>query len=282
MTTRSSSIARDLTASRVSRRAALTGGALALATIGTLGATAVPAQAAPPGFQLPFPCGEKWQGQTRSNHSPAEAIDFNAENDRGRPVLASAAGTVSRVADEGATSYGKWVEVDHGGGWTTRYAHLDSQSVNQGQSVAAGAEIGKLGNTGGSTGPHLHYEQRQNGSPVRITFNGQQAHYWGTRTYTSNNSCGGGQPDPDPGTSQGTVTTESLPLNVRAEPSTDAAKVGSLQSGTVVNIHCHAYGTEVTGTYGTSTLWNRIGDGRWVPDAYVFTGSDGPVQEMCN
>ena len=97
---------------------------------------------AAPNFQVPFPCNQVWEGQTRTNHSPANSVDFNRANDDGDPVVASAAGTVSRVANEGSTSYGRWVEIDHGAGWRTRYAHLSAQSVSVGQSVRIGQKIG--------------------------------------------------------------------------------------------------------------------------------------------
>ena len=152
------------------------------------------AQAAP-NFQLPFPCGQTWSGQTRTYHSPAPSVDFNRAGDYGDTVVAAAAGTVSRVGNEGNTSYGRWIEVRHSGGYTTRYAHLSVQSVRYGQSVKAGQKLGNVGSTGGSTGPHLHFEERLNGSPIRARFNGVQAYYYGSRNYTSHN-CGGGSSNP--------------------------------------------------------------------------------------
>ncbi|SDK76583.1 Peptidase family M23 [Actinopolyspora mzabensis] len=145
-------------------------------------------------FQMPFPCGQTWQGQTRSGHSPQNAVDLNRANDYGDTVVASASGTVSRVANEGNTSYGRWIEIDHGGGWTTRYAHLSVQRVPVGENVAQGETIGDVGNSGGSTGSHLHFEERYNGSAQRIDWNGSRIHYFGSRDYTSRNCGGGGNP----------------------------------------------------------------------------------------
>ena len=62
--------------------------------------------------------------------------------------------------------YGNLVELDHGGGVTTRYAHLSAYTVTAGQRVSAGALIGFQGSTGNSTGVHLHFEIRQNGEAV--------------------------------------------------------------------------------------------------------------------
>lgn len=166
--------------------------ATGLLTLGLLIAPGAltPASAAP-GFQLPFPCAEVWSGQTRSKHSPANSVDFNHyPDDYGWKVLASAAGKVTVVGYAGADSYGYWIEIDHGGGWRTRYAHLSAQNVRVGQHVARGTFIGRVGSTGNSTGPHLHYEQRLNGDDVKATFNGSRAYYWGTKNYTSHN-CGG-------------------------------------------------------------------------------------------
>jgi hypothetical protein len=140
-----------------------------------------------PNFQLPFRCGQVWAGQTRTNHSPRLSVDFNRVNDLGDTVVAAAGGRVTRVANEGNTSYGRWIEIAHGNGHRTRYAHLSSQTVSVNQSVRRGQKIGTVGSTGGSSGPHLHYEQRRDGSAVRAVFNGRTALYFGTRNYTSRN-----------------------------------------------------------------------------------------------
>lgn len=83
-------------------------------------------------------------------------IDFRMR--RGEPVLSSGSGTVVRTGRNGG--YGKMVEIDHGEGFTTRYAHLSRISVKVGEKIDKGDRIGASGNTGRSTGPHLHYEVR--------------------------------------------------------------------------------------------------------------------------
>jgi murein DD-endopeptidase MepM/ murein hydrolase activator NlpD len=89
-------------------------------------------------------------------------IDFRGEY--GEPVHATAAGRV--IAAGPAGGYGNMVEIDHGAGLTTRYGHLSRIFVEDGQWVKAGSELGAIGSTGRSTGPHLHYEVRVDGAPV--------------------------------------------------------------------------------------------------------------------
>ncbi|MGH3390821.1 MAG: peptidoglycan DD-metalloendopeptidase family protein [Actinomadura sp.] len=231
---------------------------------------AAPAQAAS-AFQMPFPCGQTWSGQTRTDHSPQNSVDFNRTNDDGDAVTAAAAGTVARVENTGSTSYGLWIEIDHGGGWRTRYAHLSGEFVSVGQSVSAGRQIGTVGTSGGSTGPHLHFEERLNGTDVRITFNGAQITYFGTASHTSRNTCVG---------PSGTVNTAGTALTVRSGPTTGNAAIGSVPDGGTVFLTCFRRGTSVTGTFGTSDIWDRVGAG-YIADAYVNTGSDEPVVPGC-
>lgn len=90
-------------------------------------------------------------------------IDFAAPI--GTPIYASADGLVSNV-EISFTGYGKKVEIDHGFGYRTRYAHMHSFVVRNGQHVKRGQMIGYVGDTGLSTAPHLHYEVFINGAPV--------------------------------------------------------------------------------------------------------------------
>lgn len=82
----------------------------------------------------------------------------------GEPIYAAKAGTVIFAGWRGG--YGNAVVIDHGGGFSTLYAHQSQIGVSAGQLVAIGDVIGYVGSTGWSTGPHLHYELRLNGSPI--------------------------------------------------------------------------------------------------------------------
>ncbi len=85
----------------------------------------------------------------------------------GAPIGAAKAGRVSFVGWD-ADGYGNWVIVDHGGGMTTRYAHMSTGTVavSVGDMVEAGDLIGGIGSTGRSTGPHLHFEVRSGALPL--------------------------------------------------------------------------------------------------------------------
>jgi murein DD-endopeptidase MepM/ murein hydrolase activator NlpD len=93
-------------------------------------------------------------------------IDIGTNGVIGKPIVAAKGGTVIFAGGNACCSYGYYVIVDHGGGFTSRYAHLSSISVSLGQNVAGGGLLGLSGSTGYSTGPHLHFEIRINGTPV--------------------------------------------------------------------------------------------------------------------
>lgn len=89
-------------------------------------------------------------------------LDFKGGH--GSPILSAAAGTVSFVGRK--AGYGNVVEVDHGHGIVTRYAHLSGFVARAGQAVLPGQQIARMGSTGRSTGTHLHFEVRVNGTAV--------------------------------------------------------------------------------------------------------------------
>jgi murein DD-endopeptidase MepM/ murein hydrolase activator NlpD len=95
---------------------------------------------------------------------PALHSGVDLREEWGTQVHATAAGVVTTAGPSGG--YGNMVEVDHGGGLSTRYGHLSAISVSPGQQVSPGAVLGRVGSTGRSTGPHLHYEVRIDGEAV--------------------------------------------------------------------------------------------------------------------
>ncbi len=97
-------------------------------------------------------------GTQRTHHG----IDLGAPT--GTPIHASGEGRVVYAGPRGG--YGNLVVIDHGNGFKTRYAHCDTVQVEVGQAVKSGDEIAAVGNTGRSTGPHLHFEVRHDDTPV--------------------------------------------------------------------------------------------------------------------
>lgn len=92
-----------------------------------------------------------------------QGIDIAGPGARGQSCYAANAGTVMVKQDPGG--YGNYILIDHGNGYSTLYGHLDSVLVQSGQKVNRGQLIGNVGQTGGVTGPHLHFEIRYQGTP---------------------------------------------------------------------------------------------------------------------
>ena len=144
-------------------------------------------------YEMPFPCGELWTGSTRPGHSPSiRAVDFNYPGgDLGRPVVAAASGTVvTAVVGRKKPSYGQYVVIDHGNGESSLYGHLDSVLVTVGQTIQAGSQLGTVGETGNASGPHLHFEERLNGSVVDAWFHATR---FPMNSAQASQNCGQGQ-----------------------------------------------------------------------------------------
>ena len=141
-----------------------------------------------PRFQLPVPCGETWVLGTYPGHDYYDVDMFPTQGEAwGRPVLASYAGKVIEAGVNGTVGArtpdnpngapgrggGYWVKIDHGRRWETQYLHLiEPPAVRVGQRVAQGEQIGRIGSTGNSGSPHLHYEQRRQRQKVETFFDG--------------------------------------------------------------------------------------------------------------
>ena len=90
-----------------------------------------------------------------------EGVDFTAA--MGTPIVAAAGGVV--VYSDYHSEYGNMIDIDHGNDFVSRYAHASKRLVKLGQVVVRGQKIAEVGNTGRSTGPHLHFEVRHRGLP---------------------------------------------------------------------------------------------------------------------
>ncbi|MEO3747930.1 M23 family metallopeptidase [Plantactinospora sp. B5E13] len=166
----------------------------AVAVLAVVAATVVLVQLLRPAgprplFQLPVACGETWQLGTYPGHDDYDVDLFPTRGEAwGRPVLASYAGEVTVAGINGSLGGrtpdnpegprgrggGYWVKIDHGGRWETQYLHLlEPPLVRVGQRVEQGEQIGKVGSTGNSGAPHLHYEQRRRWEKVEAHFDGE-------------------------------------------------------------------------------------------------------------
>lgn len=186
-------------------------------------------------FEGEFPVTQRF-GEKITDPAGHTGIDYALY--LGTPVLAAMDGTVSLTASL-STGYGSHVIIDHGHGLQTVYAHLSHISVCIGETVREGQVIGRSGNTGNSTGPHLHFEIRRLGSPIdpETVFNAGDRAKTGDRRVT-------------------------VPLlYVRSGPGTEYPIVDSLHQGAAVS-----------GETTAETVWLKIGKNRWI--AVRYQGED--------
>lgn len=243
-------------------RAALSATLLTVAV--AAGAPTASAAGPRPLFQSPAPCGQVWTATTYSGHDFSNSIDMaewsgSSNISDGEPVLASADGTVTVAGTSPAGSspdYGNYVEIDHGGGWMTRYAHLkDVPDATVGQAVAQGEQIGRIGQTGGANGSdHLHYTQFADGAAQRVWFNGAQIDTNGSDMSTWGKY---GQSDAEqilshncPQNAFVAFTEGGSPHEILYKPGTGAASIQRINAGG------HGSTTTFTGTW--SRGWTHL------------------------
>ncbi|MBI5494558.1 MAG: M23 family metallopeptidase [Deltaproteobacteria bacterium] len=132
--------------------------------VSLLPAAPVPGPGLVDGGQVSSPFGPRRDPFT---HAPTQHAGVDVAAPRGAPVRALADGRVARVED--AADYGRMVTLRHASGLESRYAHLEGAAVQPGQQIRAGQILGTVGSSGRSTGPHLHFELRQDGVVVDPT-----------------------------------------------------------------------------------------------------------------
>lgn len=124
----------------------------------------VPPYTGPPGGWT-YPLSRRYPGKNWPGHSPYWAIDIASPTGTG--VRAASAGVVAVMRNLGDRSYGRYIVLSHAGGKQTLYAHLDAFKTKQGATVKTGDLIGLSGNSGGSRGPHLHFELKPGSDTIR-------------------------------------------------------------------------------------------------------------------
>ncbi|RLP92565.1 peptidoglycan DD-metalloendopeptidase family protein [Micromonospora sp. CV4] len=243
------------------------------------------------GMALPFAVGQTWTLTSGphgwgGNESPYSSVDLAGGDQVVRAARAGAAYTMCQG----------WIRVIHDRGYSTDYYHLwNSISVN-GASVGQGAFLGNTGTDvtcgGAAYGRHVHFGLRQNSAYVPIAdhdigkwvlANGAAAYQGGARHGSAWAGAGAGLYNYGAlGLTQAVVDANGGgALTRRAGPGTGYGALGSLADGATVSVSCSANGTSHTGRYGTTALWDRLSDGSWVSDAYLWTGVNGPVNGWC-
>lgn len=246
------------------------------------------------GMRLPFAVGQSWRytgGPHRMGTRARSSIDLAGGDGR---VLATRAGLAYTMCRSGRG----WIRVVHDRGFATDYYHLERNITGDGTAVAEGAFLGNIGNDvscgGRSTGKHVHFSLRRHGQYVDI--DRYQFGKWvivaGTKLYQGAARHGsrvvrvGGTlyNYGSLGLTQGIVDTDGgTKLNRRSGPGVGYDVVGQVPDGETVTIACSARGTRHVGRGGyASDLWNKLTDGSWVSDVYVWTGTGEPVNGLCS
>jgi murein DD-endopeptidase MepM/ murein hydrolase activator NlpD len=147
-----------------------TGTPAAASPVTTGTARATPTRTPTPAAARPSRAGFIWPatGPISSYFGPSHplGIDIDLFANPNAPIVAAAAGRVTFAGGDTCCSYGLYVIIDHGNGYSTLYAHLSQINVTVGQTVAQGQLIGRGGRTGYATGNHLHFEVRLNGAVI--------------------------------------------------------------------------------------------------------------------
>ncbi|WP_320064470.1 peptidoglycan DD-metalloendopeptidase family protein [Micromonospora sp. RTGN7] len=241
------------------------------------------------GMALPFAVGQTWT-LTGGPHgwgggAPYSSVDLSG----GDQVVRAARGGTAYTMCQG------WIRVIHDRGYSTDYYHLWSSISVNGAAVGEGAYLGYTGTDvtcgGSATGRHVHFGLRQNSAYVAIAGHGigkweivaGAAYQGGARHGSAWAGIGGGVYNYGAlGFNQAVVDANGGgTLTRRSGPGSGYGSLGSVGDGATVTISCSANGTSHTGRYGTTALWNRLSDGSWVSDAYLWTGVNGPVNGWC-
>ncbi|MEV4253974.1 hypothetical protein AB0J52_12515 [Spirillospora sp. NPDC049652] len=266
------------------------------------------------GMRLPFALGQDWilRGGPHGfagTDTPYTAIDLKGGDQR---VLAAAAGTAYTICSSGKG----WIRVYHpplysgGPRLATDYYHLVGNPAFNGQHVDEGAFLGNTGTDtscgGEASSRHVHFSLGTYGtSPdppgdrTKIAIAGHAFGGWvirsgsaayegyalhGSAKCTANGDGGAtcmhnyGKL----GLSQGVVDANGgSSVQRRTGPGDGYASAGTVADGTTVTVSCTGTGTSHTGRWGATTLWDRLSDGTWMPDAFLYTGVNGPIKPAC-
>lgn len=243
------------------------------------------------GMQLPWAVGQSWAvlggpHAYDAGSGPWSSVDLAGGDQR---VLAVRDGLAY-------TPCVGMIRILHPDGYASRYYHLWNHLQTDGRQVSAGTFLGYTGTEtrcgGAANARHVHFSLMYNGNFVGIAnhvigkwlFRNGSAQYGGGALHGSTSVPVGGRIHNYGalGRTQGIVDAYGgAVLNRRSGPGTGYAVVGTVADGATVDIRCSRAGTTHTGRWGTTDLWNKLPDGSWVSDAYVYTGVSSPVNGTC-
>lgn len=246
------------------------------------------------GMRLPFAAGASWSMPGgphgwAGTDTPYSSVDLSGGNGQ---VLAARGGTAYTMCGNGKG----WIRVIHDRGYSTDYYHMFNNIAANGLAVSEGTFLGNIGTDvscgGSASGNHVHFALRQNSAYVGIAghnvggwvFQNAASAYNGTALHGSTLRSPGQQlyNYGALGFTQGIIDSfGGTTVNKRTGPGTGYALAGSVADGTTVNVSCSKNGTSHTGRWGTTSLWNRLSDGTWVTDAFMWTGLATAVNGTC-
>ncbi|WP_212822784.1 peptidoglycan DD-metalloendopeptidase family protein [Polymorphospora rubra] len=245
------------------------------------------------GMRLPWATGQSWRytgGPHPMSGGVRSSVDFAGGDGR---VLAVRGGLAYTMCGSGRG----WIRVVHDRGLATDYYHLQGNISADGKAVKEGDFLGNIGNDvscgGSSTGAHVHFSLRRNNAYVPIdrynfgkwVISASGADYSGSAWHGSRRVGVGGTLHNHGvlGFTQGVVDTDGgTVLNRRSGPGAGHPVVGTVLDGTTVTVECSARGTRHVGRSGySSDLWNKLTDGSWVSDVFLWTGTGDPVNGLC-
>jgi LasA protease len=245
------------------------------------------------GLRLPWALGQTWRltgGPHPMSGGVLSSIDLSGGDGR---VLAARGGLAYTMCSSGTG----WLRVIHDRGYATDYYHLSGNIKASGKQVQEGDFLGNIGNDvtcgGSSTGAHVHFSLRYNNKYVPIdrygvgkwTIRSSGAAYEGYALHGSKRvNVGGGLYNYGKlGFRQGVVDANGgTKINRRKGPGTAFAVAGTTADGATVDVACSANGLAQTGRYGyTTRMWNKLSDGTWISDAFLWTGRSDPVNGWC-
>lgn len=250
------------------------------------------------GLRLPYAIGATWNmgggphGWAGSD-TPYSSVDLNGGDGIVRAAGGGTVYTMCADTSNGGTP-GGWRRVYHPSGYTTDYYHMwNLTALTPGSTISEGTALGNIGtnlcNGGSASGAHVHWGILS--GTTRVAWHWRSAGKWvfwaGGAPYGGYALHGSTQQNPGTGlynygalgSNQGIADANGGgTVNKRSGPGTGYPVVGSVADGTTLTISCWRNGTTHTGRWGTTALWNKLTDGTWVSDAFVYTGvtSIGP------